>query len=92
METLEAMRATIDNIDDAIIAMISERFKVTERVGHYKAQNGLSAKDPEREAEQLQRVRGLAIHYGLEPEIAEYYLTAVITRVVEKHKGIMQRK
>jgi len=46
METLEEMRKSIDNIDNAIVAMLSERFKVTERVGHYKAQKHYGL-DPE---------------------------------------------
>ena len=41
METLNDMRKSIDNIDNAIVAMFAERFKVTNRVGHYKAKNGL---------------------------------------------------
>ena len=52
METLNDMRKSIDNIDNAIVAMFAERFKVTNRVVHYKAKNGLLAKDAGRESEQ----------------------------------------
>lgn len=88
METLEEMRKSIDNIDNAIVAMLSERFKVTERVGHYKAQNGLPAKDVERESTQFTRMNKLAQHYGLDPEFAESYLVTVIERVVRNHQEI----
>jgi len=50
MESLEEMRKSIDNIDNAIIAMFAERFKVTNRVGYYKAKRQLPSKDPERRA------------------------------------------
>lgn len=88
METLEDMRKSIDNIDNAIVAMFSERFKVTERVGLYKAKNGLAAKDSNRESEQFKRINELAIHYGLDPEFAESYLSAVIERVLRNHEEI----
>ena len=88
METLDDMRKSIDNIDNAIVAMFSERFKVTERVGYYKAEKGLPPKDPHREAEQFKRVRELAGQYGLDPEFAEAYLSAVIARVVANHEAI----
>ena len=68
--------------------MFSERFKVTQRVGHYKAHKGLPAKDPARESVQFERVRELALQYGLDPEFAESYLTAVIARVVKNHEEI----
>jgi len=56
MDTLEDLRKSIDNIDNAIIAMFAERFKVTAKVGVYKATNGLPAKDIEREKIQFQRI------------------------------------
>jgi len=90
VETLEEMRKSIDNIDNAIVAMFSERFKVTDRVGHYKARSGLAAQDPERESLQFKRVNELARQYGLDPEFAESYLSAVISRVVRNHEEIAQ--
>lgn len=88
METLDDLRKSIDNIDNAIVAMFAERFKVTDRVGRYKAANGLPAKDSDREAVQYQRMNELAFQYGLDPEFAEYYLSAVIERVVRNHEKI----
>jgi len=90
METLEEMRKSIDNIDSAIIAMIAERFRVTDRVGVYKAENGLPPKDSAREAKQFDRINDLALEYGLEPELAKTLLSKVIDRVVEKHKVLAE--
>jgi chorismate mutase len=87
VETLEEMRKSIDN---AIVSMFSEQFKVTDRVGHCKAQNGLSAKDSDRALLQFKRVNELATLYGLDPEFAESYLSAVIARVVRNHEEIAQ--
>ena len=88
METLNDMRKSIDNIDNAIVVMFAERSKVTNRVGHYKAKNGLLAKDAGRESEQHIKMNDLATQYGLDPEFAESYLRAVISRVVKNHEEI----
>ncbi|NOR70559.1 MAG: chorismate mutase [Methylomarinum sp.] len=88
MESLEDMRKSIDNIDNAIIAMFAERFKVTDRVGYYKAEHQLPSKDLTREAEQYIRIVEIAQQYGLDPEFAKSYLAAVIERVVFNHEKI----
>jgi hypothetical protein len=38
-ESLEHYRQSIDNIDAALIYMLAERFKVTQAVGRFKANN-----------------------------------------------------
>jgi chorismate mutase len=88
METLEDMRKSIDNIDNAIVAMFAERFKVTNRVGYYKAENGLPPKDSGRESNQYKRVNEISLQYGLDPEFAEGYLSAIISKVIENHEEI----
>jgi len=88
MESLEDMRKSIDNIDNAIVAMFAERFKVTNKVGVFKAENQLASKDHEREKLQFERMAALAEQYGLDPEFAQSYLEAVIDRVVKNHEQI----
>ena len=60
MASLSEMRISIDKIDNEIMAMLAERFKITEQVGIYKAKNSLAAKDEAREAEQYLRMSELA--------------------------------
>ena len=88
MESLEDMRKSIDNIDNAIVAMFAERFKVTDRVGEFKARHALPPKDEAREAIQFARITELADQYGLEAPFAESYLAAMIERVIERHEAI----
>ena len=88
MDTLEDLRKSIDNIDNAIIAMFAERFKVTAKVGVYKATNGLPTKDIEREKIQFQRISELSLLYGLDPDFAKELLGYVINKVVDEHKEI----
>ncbi|MEM7001477.1 MAG: chorismate mutase [Pseudomonadota bacterium] len=91
MESLEEMRKSIDNIDNAIIAMFAERFKVTDRIGLFKASSGLAPKDESREAVQFARISELAEQYGLDQQFARNQLEMVIARVVERHLEISEQ-
>ncbi|NRB78017.1 MAG: chorismate mutase [Saccharospirillaceae bacterium] len=91
MNELEEYRKSIDNIDNAIISMFAERFKVTNKVGEFKAKNALPAKDEAREQKQFLRIVELANTYGLDAEFAKAMLTTVIGNVVENHKKIANK-
>ncbi len=81
-------RRTIDNIDAALIHILAERFRCTQRVGHIKARTGLPAADPDREAQQVQRLRELAVEAGLDPDFAETFLTFMVNEVIRHHEVI----
>ncbi|MBN2751579.1 MAG: chorismate mutase [Rhodospirillaceae bacterium] len=84
---LKRLRSSIDNIDAALIYMLSERFKCTKQVGTLKAEHALPPSDPSREKEQITRLRSLAHEADLDPEFAEKFLTFVITEVIQHHKA-----
>ena len=48
---LDALRGSIDNIDAALIHLLAERFKCTQKVGRLKARFALPPADPAREAQ-----------------------------------------
>ncbi len=85
-EQLQRFRSSIDNIDAALILLLAERFKVTEDVGEYKAQQGLPPADPEREKEQIARLRQLASSSNLDPTFSEAFLRLVIDEVIRRHE------
>ena len=85
---LDDLRASIDNIDAALVAILAERFKITQRVGEYKAAQGLPAADPEREVVQIARLRRLAKEANLDPEFTEKFLQVIITEVIRLHEQI----
>lgn len=87
---LDALRASIDNIDAALVAMLAERFKITQHVGEYKAAQGLPPADPEREAVQIARLRALAKEANLDPEFTEKFLQFIITEVIRLHEQIRE--
>jgi chorismate mutase len=87
-EELTALRASIDNIDAAVIHMLAERFKATQRVGRIKAEHQLPPADPAREQEQIGRLRELAVDANLDPVFAEKFLNFVIAEVIHHHEVI----
>lgn len=85
---LQRLRATIDNLDNALVCLLAERFKVTQRVGVLKADLGLPPADLAREEEQIARLRSLASTAGLDPEFAEKFLNFIVAEVVQHHRTI----
>jgi len=83
---LAAYRKSIDNIDAALIHMLAERFRITQAVGEHKAEAGLPASDPAREARQVERLRALAVEADLDPEFSEKFIRFVIDEVIRHHR------
>ena len=85
---LEEIRASIDNIDAALIHLLAERFKCTKRVGRLKAENNMPPADPARESRQVTRLRALAAEADLDPAFAEKFITFIIDEVIRHHEAI----
>lgn len=83
---LEDCRASIDNIDAALVHLLAERFKITKRVGEHKAKVGFAPADPDREAVQIARLRALAEESGLDPTFSEKFLRFIVDEVIHHHK------
>jgi len=84
-QELQRLRDSIDNIDAALVHLLAERFKFTQQVGALKAASGLPPADPAREADQIARLRDLAIKAKLDPEFAEKFLNFIIKEVIRHH-------
>lgn len=89
-DTLAGYRASIDNIDAALIYMLAERFRITQAVGRHKATSGLPAADPARERAQIERLRGLAHDARLDPDFSEKFLRFVIDEVIRHHERVRE--
>ncbi|MEQ1952706.1 chorismate mutase [Mesorhizobium sp. CN2-181] len=87
-DALKGFRASIDNIDAALIHMLAERFRCTQAVGVLKATHGLPPADPARESQQIARLRQLAQDANLDPDFAEKFLNFVIKEVIRHHEQI----
>jgi chorismate mutase len=85
---LAHLRESIDNIDAAVVHILAERFKATQRVGRLKADHRLPAADPSREARQIARLRQLAENAKLDPAFAEKLLNFIIAEVIRHHETL----
>jgi len=88
LRELQVLRASIDNLDAALVHLLAERFKCTQKVGRLKAAHNLPPADPNREAAQIKRLRQLAEEADLEPQFAEKFLNFIVQEVVRHHKLI----
>jgi len=79
------LRASIDNIDAALIYMLAERFRCTQQVGQLKATHEMPASDPAREEQQVARLKAIAQEAHLDPEFAEKWFNFVVAEVIRHH-------
>jgi chorismate mutase len=89
---LAELRSSIDNIDAALVHLLAERFKCTRKVGVFKAEHGLPPADPNREAQQIARLRRLAEDARLDPDFAETFLAFIVKEVIRHHEAIRDGK
>ena len=85
---LVELRKSIDNIDAALVHLLAERFKTTQKVGRLKADLSMPPSDPAREALQLERLRGLAKDADLDPAFAEKFLSFILAEVIQHHEEL----
>ena len=89
---LKEYRDSIDNIDAALVFLLSERFKITHKVGVLKAENTLLPADKSREAQQVSRLRKLSKEADLDPEFTKKMLNLIIAEVISNHEKIRDSK
>ena len=85
---LAVYRATIDNLDAALVHLLAERFRCTQQVGVLKAELDLPPSDPGREERQVVRLRALAQDSGLDPVFAEKFFAFIVAEVIRHHEAI----
>ena len=89
-EQLRKFRASIDNLDAALIHILAERFRITQEVGELKAKFDLPPADPSGEKNQVERLRKLAAEAELDPDFAEKLLNFIIKEVIRHHEQIAE--
>ena len=90
MQRLGELRRSIDNFDAALIHILAERFRCTQAVGRLKAEFDLPPADPNREKQQVDRLRRLAEEADLDSDFAEAVLNFIIKEVIRNHQAFRQ--
>jgi len=85
---LLSLRQSIDNVDAALVHLLAERFKFTQQVGRLKATYGLPPADPDRERQQIKKLKTLAEESHLDPAFGEKFLGFIIAEVIHQHEKI----
>ena len=85
-EILKDHRDSIDRLDAILVYTLGERFKRTQAVGKLKATHDRPPSDPNREADQIDRLEDLAKRADLDPEFAKKFLNFIISEVIQHHK------
>ena len=88
MNELENLRLKIDEIDESIIELFSERFKVTQKVALVKKKHNLDAIDSSREARQMEKIAKLSSKNKINTELMKKIFRLVIDDVVKNHKMV----
>ena len=89
---IKQLRASIDNIDAALMHLLAERFKCTERVGELKAEGGMPPADPKRDQEQIDRLASIASESGLDPQFAVQFRSFIVGEVIRRHEQIAKER
>lgn len=89
-DLLKDHRESIDRLDAILVFTLAERFKHTQSVGRLKAEHGLPASDPTREARQIERLETLARDANLDPEFAKKFLSFIIGEVIRHHEKLQK--
>ena len=82
------IRKSIDNLDNALVALLAERFRLTEHVGFIKRAADLPPEDLDRERAQELHYSELASTYGVDRATVVNVMRAIISEVKKRHAVI----
>ncbi|MDX1481114.1 MAG: bifunctional chorismate mutase/prephenate dehydrogenase [Woeseiaceae bacterium] len=84
--TLEDLRTELNDVDTRIIDLIAERQRIIGDIGRQKMDSGRGTRDFEREKAVLGNARAHASAAGVDPDLAEQVLTALIRASLESQE------
>jgi chorismate mutase len=78
LERITQLRRRIDQVDEQILRLFSERVKTCESIGSVKKEHGIPIKDAYRESEVYTHVRQKAAEFALDPAQVELVFRQII--------------
>ncbi|MFZ2324795.1 MAG: chorismate mutase [Ignavibacteriaceae bacterium] len=89
---LEEFRILIDNIDSELISLLTQRMKVSEKIGSYKKENNLAIFQVDRWRKTINKSIELGKSFGLDEEFVKYIFTRVHDESIKKQAEIMNQE
>lgn len=89
--TMEEVRAEIDRVDAALVALLAERTTYIDRASDLKPALGLPARIEERVEEVVARVRARAEAEGLDADLAEALWRRLIDWSIAREEAVIGR-
>lgn len=86
--TLEKLRQQINQLDDELMLLLSERMKVAEKIGQYKKENNITILQTRRWNEILERACKKGDKMGLTREFVTKYLDAVHMESINRQNKV----
>lgn len=83
---LQNARQQIDDIDRRFVELLAQRQAIVDEITEVKAEADRNVKDPDREAELLDRLRSKAREHGLPPEFVEDIYEQILDYSVERQR------
>lgn len=89
IEELEKYRQQINNLDDELLQILSQRMKIADKIGEYKKQNNITILQPGRWQDIMDEVSQKAETLGLSRDFINRYLDAVHLESINHQKKVM---
>lgn len=87
-DELQNLRKELDDIDGRLLALLAERFRVTQEVGRLKSRHGITPQDKAREEALFARIEKQATEAGLDPLLARRLWRQIIDEVLKNHAAL----
>lgn len=82
---LEGFRVDLDKVDEGIIKLLSERFKITREIGKYKREHNLPPLDKSRESLIHKKLTEKADEYNIDSEMLNNIWESIMTQSKKEH-------
>lgn len=89
---LHPLRQQIDMVDDKIMALFGERYRLRDQMHRAKEAHGLPLRDPAREADVMRHATENARIYGVSPEFATALYTLVLEHAHQYEQHYLNQK
>lgn len=91
-EELCQLRSQIDEMDNSLIDLLSERFKLCREIGLFKKEHNMTVLQSDRYNEILEKYAKQACAYGIDAEFAAHILEIIHEESVRQQLNIINKK